>query len=65
MTDLDSVRRVALHIYKAVDSSTGVWSSENGQHKVEPLGQEGKQTMLDLLQPNNETAGKSSVLDKS
>lgn len=51
MTDLDAVRSVAFHIYKAVDSSTGVWSSENGQHRVEPLGQIGKQIMLDSLQP--------------
>ena len=65
MTNLDAVRNVAFHIYRAVDSSTGVWSSENGQHKVEPLGQEGKQAMLHLLQPNNPKVGKSSALDKS
>lgn len=48
MTDLDRVRDVALHIYKAVDSNTGVWSSEDG---VEPLGTDGKKQMLHLLQP--------------
>ena len=48
MTDRYSVRNVAFHIYKAVDSSTGVWSSEDG---VEPLGTDGKEQMLRLLQP--------------
>ena len=48
MTDLDRVRDVALHIYRAVDSTTGVWSSEDG---VEPLGNAGKEQMLHLLRP--------------
>ncbi len=65
MTNLDAVRNVAFHIYRAVDSSTGVWSSENGQHKVEPLGQEGKQAMLHLLQPVEKAVSESSVFDES
>ena len=47
MTDLARVRDVALHIYRAVDNTTGVWSSEEG---VEPLGNAGKKQMLHLLQ---------------
>lgn len=50
MADLDSVRRVALHIYKAVDANTGAWSFENGQHRVELLGDDGKRAVLALLQ---------------
>lgn len=50
MADLDSVRRVALHIYKAVDANTGAWSFENGQHRVELLGDNGKSAVLALLQ---------------
>jgi len=48
MTGLDRVRDVALHIYRAADITTGVWSSEDG---VEPLGNAGKKQMLHLLQP--------------
>ncbi|WP_420438989.1 HNH endonuclease domain-containing protein [Candidatus Poriferisodalis sp.] len=50
MADLDSVRRVAFHIYKAADANTGVWSFENGEHRVEPLGDDGKHEVLALLQ---------------
>ena len=49
MADLDSVRRVAVHIYKAVDANTGAWSFENGQHRVALLGDDGKRTVLELL----------------
>lgn len=50
VADLDSVRRVAFHIYKAADANTGVWSFENGEHRVEPLGEDGKRVVLELLQ---------------
>lgn len=49
MADLVSVRRVALHIYRAADANTGVWSFENGEHRVEPLGDDGKERVLALL----------------
>ena len=49
MADLDSVRRVALHIYKAVDPNTGAWSFEDGVHRIEPLGDAGKRMVLELL----------------
>jgi len=48
MTDLDRVRDVALHIYKAVDNSTAVWSHKDG---VVLLGNAGKEKMLNLLGP--------------
>ena len=50
MADLESVRGVALHIYKVADASTGVWRFANGEHRVEPLGVEGKRRALALLQ---------------
>ena len=62
MTDFRRVRGVAFNIYKAVDASTGVWSSENG---VEPLGDGGKEEMLHLLQPVEKTVSESSAFDKS
>ncbi len=62
MTDLKTVQRVAFHIYKAVDSSTGVWSSEDG---VMPLGTSGKDQMLHLLRPMDKAVSESSVSDKS
>ena len=45
-TDLDRVRRVALHTYEALDPSTGVW---NGTTGVQPLGEHGKATILKIL----------------
>ena len=62
MADLERVRDVARHIYRTVDSTTGVWSFEDG---VEPLGTDGKEQMLHLLRPPDETVGKLSALDKS
>lgn len=50
MADLDSVRRVAFHIYRAAEANTGVWSFENGEHRIEPLGDKGKRVVLNLLQ---------------
>ena len=49
VADPDSVRRVALHIYRAADASTGVWSFKDGEHRIEPLGNGGKRAVLDLL----------------
>ena len=46
LTDLDSVRRVALHIYRALDASTGVWDFEHG---IQLLGVDGKRAVLELL----------------
>jgi len=51
MTDLEGVREVAYHIYNAVDPNTGVWSSDDGQHQVKPLGHDGRNRMLHLLRP--------------
>ncbi len=62
MTDLDRVRDVALHIYRAVDSTTGVWSSEDG---VEPLGNAGKEQMLHLLRPLEKPVSEPPLFDKS
>ena len=56
---------MAFNIYKAVDANTGVWSFDNGQPRVEPLGDGGKEEMLHLLPPVEKAASKSSVLDKS
>lgn len=49
VADPDSVRRVALHIYRAADASTGVWSFKDGEHRIEPLGNGGKRAVLELL----------------
>ena len=46
LTDFDSVRRVALHIYRALDASTGVWDFEHG---IQLLGVDGKRAVLELL----------------
>ena len=65
MTDLDRVRSVAFNIYKAVDANTGVWSFDNGQPRVEPLGDGGKEELLHLLPPVEKATSESSVFDKS
>ena len=44
--DLDSVRRVVLHTYEALDATTGVWDFEYG---IQPLGEQGKRQVLRLL----------------
>lgn len=49
LTDFDSVRQVALHIYRAADVASGVWEFESGQHRVHPLGPTGKDRVLALL----------------
>lgn len=45
-SSLDSVRHVALHMYEALDATTGVWDFDRG---IQPLGHDGKQRVIALL----------------
>ena len=45
-SNLDSVRQVALHMYEALDATTGVWDFDRG---IQPLGHDGKRKVIALL----------------
>lgn len=45
-SNLDSVRQVALHMYEALDATTGVWDFDQG---IRPLGDDGKREVIALL----------------
>ena len=45
-SNLDSVRQVALHMYEALDATTGVWDFDQG---IRPLGDDGKREVIAML----------------
>ena len=45
-SNLDSVRRVALHMYESLDATTGVWDFDQG---IRPLGDDGRRKVIALL----------------
>lgn len=45
-SNLDSVRQVALHMYEALDATTGVWDFDRG---IQPLGHDGQRKVIALL----------------
>ncbi|WP_419910796.1 HNH endonuclease [Candidatus Poriferisodalis sp.] len=45
-SNLHSVRQVVLHMYEALDATTGVWEFDRG---IQPLGNDGKSRVIALL----------------